>query len=55
MRILISTDMPGRRGYFVFSSGVRLSREIFSGTRWVILVKFPEALLGGIRENSEAA
>ena len=31
------------------------SNSILIGTRCVVLVKFPEALLGGMRENSDAA
>lgn len=30
------------------------SIEIFMSTRWVILVKFPDALLGGISANWDA-
>ena len=30
------------------------SIEIFTGTRWVTLVKLPDALLGGMSENCEA-
>jgi hypothetical protein len=43
----ISTIMPGANGL-----GFSI-RSIFTGTRWVILVKLPVAFSMGIRANSD--
>ena len=46
---LTSTDRPGRNPP---ARGAPGSRAIFTGTRWVILVKLPTAFSTGMRANS---